>query len=73
MLMVYYKDKLVRFTGVPLNAKVECGDLTKTNSGLKQTNVPQGGRVPAEKGDSAPFFFCLKKEAREELLVVNDE
>ena len=40
--MVYYKDKLVRFTGVPLNDLVECGDLTKTNSGLKQTNVPQG-------------------------------
>ncbi len=29
--------------------KVECGDETiKTNSGLKQTNVPQGGRASAK-------------------------
>ena len=38
--MVYYKNKLVRFTGVPL-VIVECGDYIKNKNGLKQTNVPQ--------------------------------
>ena len=58
-LMVYDKNKLVRFTGVPLIEKVECGDLTKTNSGLKQTNVPQGGRVTVGKtGLRTGFYWC---------------
>ena len=47
--MLYYKYKLIRFTGVPLIKLVECGDYIKTNSGLKQNNVPQGwARVSAE-------------------------
>ena len=56
-LMVYYKYKLVRFTGVPLNDLVECGDFIKTNSGLKQTNVPQGwARNSGETGRKAGFY-----------------
>ena len=55
--MLYYKHKLVRFTGVPLQVKVECGDLTKTNSGLKQTNVPQGwARSRIEEADASRLF-----------------
>ena len=43
-LMLYYGNRLVRFTGVPLSkfSGVWRLTLTKTNSGLKQTNVPQG-------------------------------
>lgn len=29
---------------------MECGDYIKINSGLKQNNVPQGGRASAQKG-----------------------
>ena len=50
MHMLYDDIKLVRFTGVPLTNRwsVET-TLIKTNSGLKQTNVPQGwARISAE-------------------------
>ena len=55
--MVYYKYKLVRFTGVPLNDLVECGDFIKTNSGLKQTNVPQGWARNSGEGPSKDGLF----------------
>ena len=32
MVRLYYKHKLVRFTGVPLNDLVECGDSLKTKT-----------------------------------------
>lgn len=57
--MLYYRDKLVRFTGVPLtNSGV--WRLTKTNSGLKQTNVPQGwARISAETAKTVSFVLPL--------------
>ena len=30
--MLYYKYKLIRFTGVPLSKLVECGDYIKTKT-----------------------------------------
>ena len=50
MHMHYDDTKLVRFTGVPLTiGGVWRLTLIKTNSGLKQTNVPQGwARISAE-------------------------
>ena len=56
--MVYYKHKLVRFTGVPLIVS-GVWRLTKTNSGLKQTNVPQGGRVAAGEAAERSLFLWL--------------
>ena len=51
----YYKHKLVRFTGVPLqNSGV--WRLTKTNSGLKQTNVPlRVGAHQRKRSDESRF------------------
>ena len=58
--MLYDGIKLVRFTGVPLNNRwsVETYIDKKTNSGLKQNNVPQ--RVGAHQrgtGRKAGFFM----------------
>ena len=64
--MLYYKYKLVRFTGVPLNKFGGVWRLYKNkNSGLKQTNVPRGGRVTAERAvaQAAAFSFDHKKTA----------
>ena len=55
--MLYDEFKLVRFTGVPLNEKVECGDLTKINSGLKQINVPQGWARNSEGRATTGWLF----------------
>jgi len=45
---------------------VECGDFIKTkSSGLKQNNVPQGGRASAreERGQTAIWLlFYIKKQ-----------
>ena len=52
----YYKHKLVRFTGVPLNSGV--WRLTKTNSGLKQTNVPlRVGAHQRKRSGVVPLLF----------------
>ena len=56
LLMVYDKHKLVRFTGVPLKVS-GVWRLTKTNSGLKQTNVPQGWARISRKAAERSFFF----------------
>ena len=53
-LMLYYKYKLVRFTGVPLKGGV--WRLIKTNSGLKQNNVPQGWARNSGKTVGRPSF-----------------
>ena len=58
--MLYYIYKLVRFTGVPLKGGV--WRLIKTNSGLKQNNVPQGWARNSEKTVERPSFtglFCF--------------
>ena len=52
--MLYYKYKLVRFTGVPLKGGV--WRLIKTNSGLKQNNVPQGWARNSGKTVERPSF-----------------
>ena len=56
-LMLYYNYKLVRFTGVPLTSGV--WRLIKTNSGLKQNNVPQGWARNSEKTVERPSFTGL--------------
>ena len=56
----YYKHKLVRFTGVPLqNSGV--WRLTKTNSGLKQTNVPLRVGAHQRKRSDLGRFSCRYK------------
>ncbi len=62
IFLAYDKHKLVRFTGVPLPSLVECGDFNKNkNSGLKQTNVPQGGRASVRvTGSKEPVFSDYK-------------
>ena len=59
MFMVYYKYKLVRFTGVPLEI-VECGDYIKNKNGLKQNNVPRGWARNSEKRDRETVSFLWR-------------
>ena len=56
--MLYDEIKLVRFTGVPLNNWWSVETYIKTNSGLKQNNVPQGwARISAEPVER-PVSLC---------------
>ena len=54
--MLYYGIKLVRFTGVPLIIGGVWRLHDKTNSGLKQTNVPQGWARNSGETAERPFF-----------------
>ncbi len=56
MFMLYYEFKLVRFTGVPLIISGVWRLTLKTNSGLKQNNVPQGWARNSGETAERPFF-----------------
>ena len=61
--MLYYEFKLVRFTGVPLIISGVWRLTLKTNSGLKQNNVPQGwARNSGGNGRKVVFLLSSSME-----------
>ena len=52
-VMLYYKHKLVRFTGVPLIYLVECGDSLKQKQRIKTNQcAPRVGAHQREREES---------------------
>ncbi len=59
LVMLYDRSKLVRFTGVPLILSGVWRLTLKTNSGLKQNNVPHGWARSSGEGDDVHVSFFL--------------
>ena len=55
--MLYHSIKLVRFTGVPLKVRWSVETYKNKNSGLKQTNVPQGWARNSGEPVERPVFL----------------